>query len=557
MRLTLKTKLGATFAAIIVMSGAGMFLALDNLGNINEALGDIVKGNAKRVELSQSMAADQIRVQRELRERLLVEDPTAGEESDRRAATFSNRSDAIFAELEALSSDLGRQRLEVVQTTIAALREINGRVKALDNSGGDQQAIALMLGEGRQAWLAVEAALNGVLELNVQQMQEADASTTVLYERSRITLLAILGGSALIGVAAATWILISISRALRSALGLAESVAAGDLSATATVKSNDEIKDLIDALNRMTGRLREVVAEVSGAVRNVASGSEEMSASAEQLSQGAAEQASSSEEASASMEEMTATIKQTADNASQTESIARQSATHAKESGQAVGKAVEAMKTIADKILVVQEIARQTDLLALNAAVEAARAGEHGRGFAVVASEVRKLAERSQAAAAEISGLSGDTVKAAEAAGAMLDRLVPDILRTSELVEEISAASREQNTGASQVNTAMQQLDKVTQQNTAAAEEMSATAEELASQAEQLQSAIGYFRVDGASSPVAAPVRRPVRPARAASPVSRPAARAASGGLRGGFDLDLGAGEDELDREFERAGRAA
>src|SRR6185503_1627827 len=177
----------------------------------------------------------------------------------------------------------------------------------------------------------------------------------------------------------------------------------------------------------------------------------------------------------------------------QTEKIARQSAADAIASGEAVGKAVSAMETIAQKIMVVQEIARQTDLLALNAAVEAARAGEHGRGFAVVASEVRKLAERSQAAAAEISTLSDTTVKTAQSAGEMLTRLVPDIQRTAELVEEITAGALEQNAGATQINTAIQQLDKVTQQNTSAAEEMSATSEELASQAEQLQAHSSYF----------------------------------------------------------------
>jgi len=218
------------------------------------------------------------------------------------------------------------------------------------------------------------------------------------------------------------------------------------------------------------------------------------------------------------------------------------------------------MQTIAEKIMVVQEIARQTDLLALNAAVEAARAGEHGRGFAVVASEVRKLAERSQAAAAEISTLSGTTVKAAQSAGEMLEKLVPDIQRTAELVEEISAGSREQNAGAAQINTAIQQLDKVTQQNTSAAEEMSSTAEELASQAEQLQAAISYFRLDTtAAAAFAAPAKSNKRDLRSAvmasAPHMKPAANR-SKPLSGGFDLDLDGGMDDLDGEFSRRGAA-
>jgi methyl-accepting chemotaxis protein len=200
------------------------------------------------------------------------------------------------------------------------------------------------------------------------------------------------------------------------------------------------------------------------------------------------------------MEQMAANIKQNADNAAQTEKIARQSAKDAEMSGEAVTRAVDAMRTIAQKIGIVQEIARQTDLLALNAAVEAARAGEHGKGFAVVASEVRKLAERSQSAAAEISSMSSDTVKAAADAGDMLGRLVPDIRKTAELVSEISAACREQDIGASQINEAIQQLDKVTQQNAGASEQMSATSEELASQAEELQTSIAFFKVDTAGS---------------------------------------------------------
>jgi methyl-accepting chemotaxis protein len=268
------------------------------------------------------------------------------------------------------------------------------------------------------------------------------------------------------------------------------------------------------------------------------------------------------------MEEMAATIKQSADNAGQTEKIARQSAADALASGEAVGKAVAAMQTIAEKIMVVQEIARQTDLLALNAAVEAARAGEHGRGFAVVASEVRKLAERSQAAAAEISTLSSTTVNAARSAGDMLSKLVPDIQRTAELVEEISAGAREQNAGAAQINTAIQQLDKVTQQNTSAAEEMSATSEELASQAEQLQAAISYFRIDEVHRPADAPAERAsTKKAKASASHLRSAVMAsaphmttrpkANGHNPGGFALDLDEAGDELDAEFTRRSSAA
>jgi methyl-accepting chemotaxis protein len=268
------------------------------------------------------------------------------------------------------------------------------------------------------------------------------------------------------------------------------------------------------------------------------------------------------------MEQMAANIKQTADNAAQTEKMAHQSARDALASGEAVSKAVGAMQTIAEKITIVQEIARQTDLLALNAAVEAARAGEHGKGFAVVASEVRKLAERSQAAAAEISTLSSHTVKVAAEAGDMLTRLVPDIRKTSELVEEISAACREQTIGAEQINTAIQQLDTVTQQNAGASEEMSATSEELAAQAEQLQNTIAYFRTDdsiqvGRRSLVPTAdelVDRTVSPKKANRPSLAVVAERlqTTKGIkvtarRKGFPLDLASGGgDARDREFER-----
>ncbi|MET3436292.1 CHASE3 domain-containing protein [Sphingomonas sp. 1185] len=350
----------------------------------------------------------------------------------------------------------------------------------------------------------------------------------------------------------------ALRRSFEGIAAIAGEIAGGDL--TVQPKPLSDQDRLGHALVTMVERLRGVVGDATQAAQNVASGSQQLSSSSEQVSQGATEQAAAAEEASASMEQMAANIKQNADNATQTEKIARQSSQDAEQSGAAVQKAVVAMRTIAEKIGIVQEIARQTDLLALNAAVEAARAGEHGRGFAVVAAEVRKLAERSQMAAAEISGMSSDTVTAAVEAGEMLSRLVPDIRRTAELVAEISAACREQDVGAVQINGAIQQLDKVTQQNASAAEQISSTSEELASQAEELQESISYFNVDDRDRAGSARSSRAAKPAdrRAAARKAKPAPRSQSvadqQARAHGFALDLSnGGPDGEDAEFGRA----
>jgi methyl-accepting chemotaxis protein len=352
-----------------------------------------------------------------------------------------------------------------------------------------------------QLYPAVEPTTEVISKLMSYQLVAAQGvreEAATLFGSLKALIIAFGIGITALGIAVVTFVAFSIRRKLNAAVTFAEQVATGDLNAQANAKGNDEINQLIDSLNAMAEKLREVVGNVSGVATSVASSSQELSASAEQLSQGSTEQAASSEEASASMEEIAANIRQTAENAATTEQMAAQSAKDAEASGQAVGKAVEAMQVIAAKINIVQEIARQTDLLALNAAVEAARAGEHGRGFAVVASEVRKLAERSQAAATEINALSGETLRTAAEAAQMLARLVPDIRKTAELVEEITAACREQDVGATQINQAIQQLDKVTQQNASASEEVSTASERLSGEAERLQQAIAFFRLDEA-----------------------------------------------------------
>jgi len=393
-------------------------------------------------------------------------------------------------------------------------------------------------------------------EAGVKETKEGSAQAASALSAASVILITGLIIALVLSLIVAAFLTRGITQPVMLGVDFAKRMAEGDFTGHLNIEQKDEIGVLAQALNDMVGRLRGVVAEVRGATDNVASGSEELSASSESLSQGATEQAAAIEEVSSSIEEMASNIRQNADNAQQTERIALQASKDAQEGGVAVGQAVVAMKNIAEKISIIEEIARQTNLLALNAAIEAARAGEHGKGFAVVAAEVRKLAERSGNAAGEISELSSSTVTVSEKAGEMLMKLVPDIQRTAELVQEIAAATGEQNSGADQINKAIQQLDQVIQQNASASEEMASTSEELSSQAQQLQQTMSFFRVDGGATVMRSrkPKALPAGPSASAKPQAapRPAGPSAPSTSKksGGIELDLSPDTD--DGEFEK-----
>ena len=590
MRFTIKLKLALVFGAIVALLAGSAVYGVLSLSTLNQAVSNLIAGPVARLENAQKALELQVRISR--RQLQMATADSAQEINSNIESSNKNRlelDETVQWQIENASTEQARQSWQQVAQTIQQFYAVDDQIRALAKAGDAAGALALAKGEGRKILAVSEETIGERVEAQRQNMAKEDKETDELYAQTSSLLIGVSTAAGVMALMAAVWIAMTITTGLRKIKNIADAVSIGDLNQKVEVKTNDEIKDLVDTINVMTGnlrntatianqiaegdltvapkplsdkdilgmslesmveRLRGVVGDALSAADNVSSGSQELSASSEQLSQGATEQAASAEEASASMEQMAANIKQNADNAAQTEKIARQSAKDAETSGEAVNRAVAAMRTIAEKISIVQEIARQTDLLALNAAVEAARAGEHGKGFAVVASEVRKLAERSQSAAAEISAMSGETVHSAQEAGEMLSRLVPDIRKTAELISEISAACREQDVGASQINEAIQQLDKVTQQNAGASEEMSATSEELAAQAEELQTSIAFFKVDmaGAKPTGKSAVRTTTarKPQTQQKPVVQHSVSAQQARVKG-FALDLAMGGPDAD----------
>ncbi|MFO8141382.1 MAG: MCP four helix bundle domain-containing protein [Marinobacter sp.] len=386
----------------------------------------------------------------------------------------------------------------------------------------------------RPLYEPVSAGMDNLIDLQIRVAEQEYQSAQAVYANIRNLAIGSIVVGLLFAIALGVIIMRGITLPLGMAVQLAKDLSEGDLTRRVDHESKDEVGQLLTAMKAMVAKLTQIVGEVNGSSDALASASEEVSATAQNLSQGASEQAASVEETTASVEQMSASIEQNTENAKVTNDMSSKASSEAIQGGQAVTKTVEAMKSIAEKISIIDDIAYQTNLLALNAAIEAARAGEHGKGFAVVAAEVRKLAERSQIASQEIGEVARGSVSLAEQAGKLLEEMVPTIRKTSDLVQEISAASTEQSAGASQINIAMEQLNSITQQSASSSEELASTSEEMSGQAQQLQQLMTFFKIEQGGG------RQDSRPTRGAptSSKSAPAARAKSPKPDAGYDDD-------------------
>jgi methyl-accepting chemotaxis protein len=498
-------RLGGVFAVLICILGVVAWVGVQRLSSQKDAI-DAVAGPRWEETEQGVKGLEQIGRETALVSAVFLAPDVESARGAVPAADAADRdADALVAALsQRVRSFQCQPGIESMEQVAAARRAFGAafeRAHGLVEGGRMEEARALAraevlprLDDVHRAWAAFFAH-EGV------HVRTAAAGVEADFAAMRTVTLALGLGAVLLAAALAVWITRSITVPLAGAIAAARRVAGGDLRDPVQVTSGDEIGVLQRAMREMGERLAEVIGEVRGGAQALTAASAQVSSTSQSLSQGTGEQAASAEEATASLEEMSASIAQNAENARQTEQMASLGARNTDVGGKAVAESVSAMRSIAERIGIVEEIAYQTNLLALNAAIEAARAGEHGRGFAVVATEVRKLAERAQRAAKEIREVAGTSVTVAERSGALITELVPAIQRTADLVQEVAAASAQQAVGVAQVSKAMATVDQVTQRNASAAEELSGTAEELASQAEALLQVVGFFQVrDGATS---------------------------------------------------------
>jgi methyl-accepting chemotaxis protein len=499
MKFTIKNRLILAFSLLIVIAIIIFFVSKNVSNYLNDSLNSIVDVNSKKVNLAGSIAGDIENITKRGKDILLsARDKEMLEDAIKRGDDRNVELKKRVEELRSIGTPDEKELLDQFEVLWDAYMKQHGKMISMISASASDSSVAaaykVCIGPARDAHFKGVEVFVKINKLYRADLEKLKLDTDIAYFAARDNMVILVGISILFSIVISIWIINSITSSLTKAGVIVNKIANGDLTVEIENTSRDEVGVLLEDMKGMTYKLREVIGFVRTATDNISAASSQMSSSSQQMSEGATEQAASAEEVSSSMEEMASNIQQNTDNAKQTERIANKASDDIKEGSVAVNQTILSMKEIANKISIIGEIARQTNLLALNAAVEAARAGEHGKGFAVVAAEVRKLAERSQIAANEINTLSSSSVAIAEKSGKLLETIVPDIQKTSRLVQEIAASSIEQNSGSEQVNTALQQLNQIIQQNAAASEEMASNAEELSSQAEQLKESISFFK---------------------------------------------------------------
>lgn len=497
------TKLALGFGVLIIMLTIVSFIGISRMGQINESLDQVMEQRWPRAEMAYGIVERSNAIAIALRNMMLTDDPQ--DRAQQRQTILQTRAElgAIIDKLEKeVTSVRGLELLQEIIQLRQAYAAGQDQLLQLIEQGSPEQSRQYLQNELRPILIAYQTSAKGLQAYQAELLVASGEAAHKNYLNARLLMLIAAGTAVLIALVAAWLITRNLTRQLGGEPGyvarVAQQVANGDLTVDINLRKDDS-SSLLASIRDMVGKLAQIIGEVRNSADSLASASEQVSATAQAMSQATSEQAASVEETSASIEQMSASINQNTENAKVTDGMASKAAKEATEGGESVQQTVAAMKQIAQRISIIDDIAYQTNLLALNAAIEAARAGEHGKGFAVVAAEVRKLAERSQIAAQEIGELSSSSVELAEKAGKLLDAMLPSINKTSDLVQEISAASEEQSSGVAQINTAMTQLNQITQQNASSSEELAATAEEMSSQAEQLQQAMSFFSVSGST----------------------------------------------------------
>ena len=518
-------RLGIGFAVTLALLITIATISYARLSTLNQEISDLVKVDfPKTVQANEIIEAIQT-IARQLRNAYIY----SGAEQQKSIEAIPDQRKIISDNLDRLeksiTSEKGKELMKKVQAARAAY--VVDQDKFLELLKADKKAdiVILMQGGLRKSQTDYQKSVGELIDFQTEVVNKAGRDADEMVTAAE-RLIVILGTAAALLTAVFGWLITrSITKPVSEALLVTQRLAEGDLTVRIENTSKDEIGHMLAAQQGLIEKLNQIIGEVNTASEALNSAAAQVSQTAQSLSQSSSEQAASVEETTASIEQMTASINQNTENAKVTDGMASKSAAEAAEGGTAVGNTVEAMKQIAGKIGIIDDIAYQTNLLALNAAIEAARAGEHGKGFAVVAAEVRKLAERSQIAAQEIGQLAGSSVKMAEQAGKLLDEMVPSIKKTSDLVQEIAAASQEQSAGVGQINGAMGQLNQATQQNASASEELAATAEEMGGQSAQLTSLMSFFKLDQKQG--MAQFARPAAGAKAAAAFRESAARSA------------------------------